>query len=170
MNLTVNHEWFAVEATLPSTKKTLRVGCLHPLCNNGLIPFLETLIDETKADIEWFVVEPALAKKAHYIIPDHQHFALWLAEQHLDIAIYPLCEETNPSNFSELVPILQYSALGIPVICTVLEKHHHLNLPVIALPNRQEEWVSVLRSALEHPDEFKNVGQHAKIFVKENFV
>lgn len=169
MNLTVNHEWFAIEATTPPTKKMLRVGCLHALCDPKLVHFLEELIDETKADIEWFVVEPALAKKAHYIVPDLKHFALWLADQHLDIALYPLCPESTEAH-QDLLPILQYSALGIPVICTVLEKHHHLNLPVIALPNRQEEWVSVLRSALEYPDEFKNVGLHAKMFVKENFV
>lgn len=95
----------------------------------------------------------------HHGVPYPQYPAK-LARLGLDLAIAPL-EITAFNEAKSNLKLLEYGALGYPVLCTDVEPYRG-NLPVTRVPNQPEQWIAWIRALLADRAALKASGDALK--------
>ena len=90
-----------------------------------------------------------------------------LAALDLDLAIAPL--EINRFNAAKSnLRLLEYGAVGYPVICTDIEPYR--NAPVTRVPNNPQAWIGAIRAHIHDMDATRAAGQQLHDWVLSDWM
>ncbi|QIK38855.1 glycosyltransferase [Caldichromatium japonicum] len=133
-----------------------------------LLPVVEALARE--ADWCFFGMCPdELRPYAAQVLPmvDFADYPKTLARLGLDVAIAPLALHDFNRCKSPL-KILEYGALGLPVICTDIEPYREA--PVERLPNQPDLWIEALRARLADRESARQEGRRLRHWVESGWM
>lgn len=152
--------------------KKPRVGWAGAMQHGGDLEILEQVVRETADEVDWvfFGMCPESIKPFVKEIFDPVTFDLYpakLATLNLDLAVAPL--EHNRFNESKSnLRILEYGALGWPVICSNI--YPYQNGPVTLVPNNARAWIKAIRERAHDLDAAAHEGDALKAWVKEHWM
>lgn len=99
------------------------------------------------------------------VLPDTMH------KMKFNIGLAPLWENKFNNSRSN-IRLLQYSVLGIPTIASDFGAYKRAidnNFPMIAVPNKTEEWVAAIEELIKNKDQREYLGQAARERTKYSF-
>lgn len=127
-----------------------RVGWAGAQQHSGDLEVIFDVVRETADEVQWvffglcFKEWLALGVEVHDPVPFLEYPAK-LAALNLDLAVAPLAHNRFNQCKSNL-KILEYGALGVPVVCSDIEPYRHA--PVTRVPNSKQAWVNAIRERI----------------------
>jgi glycosyltransferase involved in cell wall biosynthesis/GT2 family glycosyltransferase/SAM-dependent methyltransferase len=160
---------------LKSKKRTSlkpRVGWAGGSTHEGDLILLKEIIEQTRDEVDWVFfgmcpeeIRPLLAE-FHDLVPIEQYPA-YLASLNLDIAVAPLA--TTPFNQGKSnLRLLEYGALGIPVVCTDIDPYQ--NSPACRVKNTTNAWVAALRERIYDADAREIEGNAMREWLYQSYI
>ena len=153
-------------------RRKLRVGWAGAQQHQGDLEFILPVVEATANEVDWIFMglcPPKLryhVAEAHNAVPFDQYPAA-LAALDLDLAIAPL--EINRFNVAKSnLRLLEYGALGYPVICTDIEPYR--NAPVTRVPNNPKAWIDAIRAHVHEVDATRAAGEQLREWVLSNWM
>lgn len=152
----------------------LRVGWAGAQQHKGDLALIQDVVKATANDVDWifFGMCPAnlkpFVREEHDFITDLEAYPAKLATLNLDLAIAPL--EIHPFNEAKSnLRLLEYGAMGWPVICTDILPYQTSNPPVTRLPNQPQLWINAIRERVAQPDILAVEGDALRAWVWRHF-
>ena len=151
-----------------------RIGWAGAQQHAGDLRFVRDLVEATHREVDWIFlgmapndIKPFVAE-FHDYVPDFSEYPAKLASLDLDLAIAPL--ELHPFNEAKSnLRLLEYGALGWPVICTDILPYRTDNPPVTRLPNDARKWIQVIRERVAEPDALAREGDALRAWVRQHY-
>jgi glycosyltransferase involved in cell wall biosynthesis len=134
-----------------------RVGWAGGASHTGDLALLVDLVKATADEVDWIFFGFCIDEIKPYVKELHAGVAVpdypaKLAALDLDLAVAPLAENAFNDCKSNL-KLLEYGILGYPVIASDFGPYRRSQeFPVTLVKNRQEEWLSALRSHIHDLD------------------
>lgn len=160
---------------LVSQKRTAtkpRIGWAGGTTHEGDLILLREIIEQTRDEADWIFfgmcpdkIRPLLAEY-HDLVPFSEYPA-YLASLNLDIAVAPLAM-TDFNRGKSNLRLLEYGALGIPVVCTDITPYQ--NSPACRVANQSKLWVDALRDRIHDADARECEGETMRAWVRQNFI
>jgi glycosyltransferase involved in cell wall biosynthesis len=151
-----------------------RVGWAGAQQHQGDLAVITEVVKQTANEVDWIFMGMCPDELRPYIKEFHDFVAIdrypqKLASLNLDLAVAPL--EFHPFNESKSnLRLLEYGALGWPVICTDIYPYQTDDAPVTLIDNQTERWVGAIRDALANPDKLHHSGDRLKKWVLDNYI
>jgi glycosyltransferase involved in cell wall biosynthesis/GT2 family glycosyltransferase len=149
-----------------------RVGWAGGTTHQGDLILLKEIIEQTRNEVDWVFfgmcpdeLRPLIAD-FHDLVPFDEYPAR-LATLNLDIAVAPLAI-TDFNRGKSNLRLLEYGALGIPVVCTDIDPYQ--NSPACRVQNKASEWVEALRERINDPEAREREGNTMRDWVHRNFL
>jgi len=172
-NALQREDWAHLRPPRLSRKKP-RVGWVGALQHRGDLELLLPIIQKTHDVVDWVFMGMTLPdashriKEAHKPVPFRQYPGA-MARLDLDLAVAPL--EMNLFNEAKSnLRLLEYGALGYPVICTDITPYRDNAPPVIRLPNDPDMWIQAILESVRNLDQLQRKGQQLKKWVFSRFL
>ncbi|MEJ5269271.1 MAG: glycosyltransferase [Hydrogenophilus sp.] len=133
-----------------------RVGWVGAMQHRGDLELLIPVIEATKDEVHWVFMGMWLPEFEHLVAEKHgwvdfHDYPKKMAELDLDLALAPL--EYNEFNEAKSnLRIIEYGALGYPVIASDITPYRTNNPPIILVPNESEKWKEVIIFQLKNKD------------------
>jgi len=144
-----------------------RVGWAGAQQHDGDLELLIPIVEATAKEVDWIffgMCPEALrpyAREFHPFGPFAEYPAR-LASLNLDLAVAPL--EHHPFNVAKSnLRILEYGALGWPVVCTDIEPYR--GAPVKRVPNNAQAWIAAIRERTTDLDATECEGDELRAWV-----
>lgn len=139
----------------------LRVGWAGGISHAGDLAQVRNVVAELADEVEWVFFGMCLEDMRPQLTEFHKgvpfsDYPRTLAELGLDLAIAPL----EPNLFNECksnLRLLEYGALGIPVIATDILPYR-CGLPVTLVDNRPQSWIRAIRDRLGEREALQREG------------
>ena len=153
-------------------RRKLRVGWAGAQQHQGDLEFILPVVEATANEVDWVFMGMCLAKLRYHIAELYnpvpfEHYPAALAELDLDLAIAPL--EINRFNTAKSnLRLLEYGAVGYPVICTDIEPYR--NAPVTCVPNNPKAWIDAIRAHIHDMDATRAAGERLHDWVLSNWM
>ncbi|MCP5195804.1 MAG: glycosyltransferase [Gammaproteobacteria bacterium] len=153
-------------------RRKLRVGWAGAQQHQGDLEFILPVVEATANEVDWIFMGMCLAKLRYHIAEVHNpvsfdQYPAALAALDLDLAIAPL--EINRFNTAKSnLRLLEYGAVGYPVICTDIEPYR--NAPVTRVPNNPQAWIDTIRSHIYDLDATRIAGEQLHEWVLSNWM
>lgn len=151
--------WLPLNSKKRTTKKP-RVGWAGGSTHEGDLILLKEIIEQTREEVDWVFfgmcpesIRPLLAEFHELVSMDA--YPAYLASLNLDIAVAPLAMTPFNQGKSNL-RLLEYGALGIPVVCTDIDPYQ--NSPACRVKNTANAWVAALRERIYDADSREKEG------------
>jgi ADP-heptose:LPS heptosyltransferase/GT2 family glycosyltransferase len=149
-----------------------RVGWAGSQTHEADLAIIADVVKALKDDVEWVFM--ALQPKGtenmvefHAGVPIEEYPAK-LANLNLDLALAPL--EDVPFNHAKShLRLLEYGALGFPVICTDITPYRGA-YPVTRVKNRFKDWVDAIREHVSDMDELARRGDTLCDYINANWM
>jgi GT2 family glycosyltransferase len=145
--------WLPLDSKKQTSTKP-RVGWAGGTTHEGDLILLKEIIEQTKEEVDWVffgmcpeTIRPLLAEFHNLVSLDE--YPGYLASLNLDIAVAPLAMTPFNQGKSNL-RLLEYGALGIPVVCTDIDPYQ--NSPACRVKNSADAWVAALRERIYDVD------------------
>lgn len=128
--------------------KKPRVGWAGGMSHTGDLELLHPVIEALHKEVDWIFFGMCPESLRPYIREYHgstslDYYPSKLASLNLDLALAPL--EYHPFNDAKsALKILEYGALGYPVICTDLVTYQG-DFPVTRVSNNAQDWIEAIR-------------------------
>ena len=158
--------------SLKRTGKKPRIGWAGGTTHQGDLIFLKEIIEQTRDEADWIFfgmcpdeIRPLLAEY-HEIVPFTEYPA-YLASLNLDIAVAPLAQTPFNQGKSNL-RLLEYGALGIPVVCTDIDPYQ--NSPACRVANTVKAWTTALRERIYDAEARECEGIAMREWVHRNYM
>lgn len=151
-----------------------RVGWVGAQQHRGDLELIYEVVKATANDVDWVFMGMWLPEFADFVRERHQfvafkHYAEKMASLNLDLAIAPL--EVNEFNEAKSnLRLLEYGALGFPVICTDIFPYRTRQAPVTCLPNDPQRWIEAIQDKIRNIDQLACEGDALRAWVYENFM
>ena len=139
----------------PQPRERLRVGWAGAAQHLGDLRLVERVVQALADEVDWVFMGMCPDELRPYIKEFHgfvsyKDYPAKLASLDLDIAIAPL--ENNPFNACKSnLRLLEYGAMGWPVVCSDVYPYRTMNPPVVAVPNDEQAWITALRNLINDP-------------------
>ncbi|GLW61660.1 hypothetical protein Hthe01_20090 [Hydrogenophilus thermoluteolus] len=150
-----------------------RVGWVGAMQHRGDLELLIPVIEATKDEVHWVFMGMWLPEFEHLVPEKHgwvdfHDYPKKMAELDLDLALAPL--EYNVFNEAKSnLRLIEYGALGYPVIATDIIPYHTDNPPITLLPNEPQKWIeSILFSILSR--DYIEKGNKLNLWVKKHYL
>lgn len=149
-----------------------RVGWAGGTTHEGDLQVIAEVIAATAHEVDWIFMGMCPDNIRPYIKEFHpfSDFAAYparLAALNLDLAVAPL--EQHPFNRGKSnLRLLEYGALGIPVVCTDIDPYR--DSPACRVSNRRADWLRALRERVYDPDAAEREGLAMKEWVLRNYI
>lgn len=149
---TLGSAWMGLRKQ-PGVRKRLRVGWVGAGQHHGDLEMINSVVRELAGKVDWVFmgmctdeVKPMLKEFHNFVsIADYPKK---MSELDLDIAIAPL--EDNPFNRCKSnLRLLEYGAMGWPVVCSDVYPYQADDPPVVRVRNSKTEWVDAIESLFE---------------------
>lgn len=134
-------------------RQRLRVGWAGAAQHLGDLRLVENLVRELAHEVDWIFMGMCPDELRPYVKEFHRFvsykdYPAKLASLGLDIAIAPL--EDNPFNACKSnLRLLEYGAMGWPVVCSDVYPFRTDDPPVLRVPNQHQAWMDALRPLLQ---------------------
>jgi hypothetical protein len=151
-----------------------RVGWVGAMQHQGDLRLIEPVVQALAGEVDWIFMgmcpdflQP-YAKEVHPFVSITE-YPRKMAGLALDLALAPL--EIHPFNEAKSnLRLLEYGALGWPVICTDVHPYRTGNPPVTRLPNRPEAWIAAIRLRIGERDALKREGRLLRHWVHDTYI
>ncbi|PKO82462.1 MAG: hypothetical protein CVU19_01720 [Betaproteobacteria bacterium HGW-Betaproteobacteria-13] len=156
-----------------NTSDRPRVGWAGSLGHEGDLALIRDVVAKLGNEVEWvFLGECPIEMKhllaEHYPPVTINQYPTALAAMCLDIAIAPL--EINPFNEAKSsLKILEYGALGYPVICSDIAPYQGA-FPVTRVRNRSQDWIKAIRELAMDKERRTTEGDRLRAHIRENWM
>ena len=158
--------------SLKRTSKKPRIGWAGGSTHQGDLILLKEIIEQTRGEADWIFfgmcpdeIRPLLAE-FHDLVPLAEYPA-YLASLNLDIAVAPLAQTPFNQGKSNL-RLLEYGALGIPVVCTDIDPYQ--NSPACRVANTVKAWTTALRERIHDTEACAHEGIAMREWVHRNYM
>ncbi|WP_084461329.1 glycosyltransferase [Curvibacter gracilis] len=158
---------------VPAPRSRLRVGWAGAAQHLGDLEMIGEVVARFKDEVDWIFMgmcpdslRPHI-KEFHPFV-SYVDYPAKLASLDLDIAIAPL--EDNPFNRCKSnLRLLEYGAMGWPVVCSDVYPFRTENPPVLRVPNEKEAWIESLRRLIDDSALRHQMGRQLNQWVSDNF-
>lgn len=150
-----------------------RVGWAGGTTHEGDLQQIAEVIAATSKEVDWIFMGMCPANIRPHVAEFHPFgdfdaYPARLAALNLDLAVAPL--ELLPFNRGKSnLRLLEYGALGIPVVCTDIDPYRGSPACRIA-NNRPDRWIGALRERVHDPDAARREGEAMRRWVVDNFI
>lgn len=167
-NLWIGHESLRGQGEKP------RVGWVGAQQHQGDLELVFDVIKTLANEVEWVFmgmcpdeIKPYVKEYVEFVSIDE--YPKTMASLNLDLAIAPL--EIHAFNESKSnLRLLEYGAMGWPVVCTDIFSYRTNNAPVIRVPNETRAWIEAIRGALSDPIALAAAGDQLRQWVEEHYI
>ncbi|MCU5773299.1 glycosyltransferase [Erwiniaceae bacterium BAC15a-03b] len=145
------NQWGSLQSARRQGKK-LRVGWVGGSSHTGDLEILLPFMKELENDVEWVFMgmQPKNVKCEFHVGVPFDYYAEKFAMLNIDLALVPL-EMNHFNECKSNLRLLEFGALGVPVICTDIEPYR-CGLPVARVQNRYRDWMNAIREHIADPD------------------
>jgi len=147
-----------------------RVGWAGAMQHLGDLEVLADAVCETADEVDWIFMGMCpdflkpYVKEVHDYVPFNA-YPETLAKLNLDLAVAPL-ERNRFNRCKSDLRILEYGAMGWPVIATDIEPYR--DAPVHLVTNQTRAWVNAIRDHVHDPDANWKAGDALREWVRDN--
>lgn len=149
-----------------------RIGWAGGTGHQGDLELIRPIIEATRDEADWVFfgmcppeIRPLLAE--YHELVGFNAYPKKLASLNLDIAVAPL--EDIPFNYGKSnLRLLEYGALGIPVVCSDILPYR--NSPAKRVANEPAQWISALRERIHDLAAAEREGEQMKAWVVGNYI
>nr|WP_294864305.1 glycosyltransferase [uncultured Pseudogulbenkiania sp.] len=143
--------------SLRGTSRKPRVGWVGAQQHLGDLTLVFEVVKELADEVDWVFmgmcpdeIRPYV-KEAYTDWVAYEKYPAKMASLNLDLAIAPL--EVNPFNEAKSnLRLLEYGALGWPVVCSDIYPYRTDDAPVARVPNTTAAWLSAIRDRIHDLD------------------
>lgn len=142
-----------------------RVGWVGGISHAGDLAVIREVVSQLGDEVEWVFMGMHLKDMKPYLTEFHpgvpfRQYPAKMASLNLDLALAPL--ESNLFNECKSnLRLLEYGALGIPVIATDITPYQ-CGLPVSLVKNQPRDWIKAIRAHIHDLDETARRGDSLK--------
>ncbi len=145
-----------------------RVGWAGAQQHAGDLGILREVVKRTADEVDWVFFGMSLHEFRRYRKELHgpvsfEEYPRALAALDLDLAVAPL-EHNRFNEAKSALRILEYGALGWPLVCTDIEPYR--DTPVCRVPNRTRAWVEAIRERVHDLDAAAAEGDRLREWVR----
>ena len=162
-------------APLRLPRKKPRVGWAGAQQHLGDLELIYPVVEALADEVDWIFMGmcPDALKpfvhESHDFERDFTAYPKALARLDLDLAIAPL--EIHAFNEAKSnLRLLEYGAMGWPVICTDILPYRTDNPPVSRLPNDAAKWIEAIRERVADRDALAREGDALREWVKRHYL
>ncbi len=144
--------WGQLQRT-PTSRQRLRVGWAGAGQHLGDLRLVQSVVKELADEVDWIFMgmcpdelRPYVKEFHHFV--SYRDYPAKLASLDLDIAIAPLEDHLFNACKSNL-RLLEFGAMGWPVVCSDVYPFRTDDPPVLRVPNQHQAWMDALRSLLQ---------------------
>lgn len=139
----------------PQARQRLRVGWVGAGQHRGDLDLVNEVVRRLAPEVDWVFMGMHTPEMAPYLKEFHGFVAIAdypkkIASLDLDIAIAPL-EDNRFNQCKSNLRLLEYGAMGWPVVCSDVYPYRTRNAPVIRVSNEPDAWVAAIRSLYNEP-------------------
>jgi GT2 family glycosyltransferase/glycosyltransferase involved in cell wall biosynthesis len=147
-----------------------RVGWAGAMQHHGDLEILADAVRETADEVDWIFMGMCPEFLRPYVKEVHEYVAFSaypaaLAKLNLDLAVAPL-ERNRFNRCKSNLRILEYGAMGWPVIATDIEPYR--GAPVHLVGNQTQAWVNAIRDHINELDTTWKAGDTLQQWVRDN--
>lgn len=150
-----------------------RVGWVGAKQYKGDLELLRNVIIETADEVEWVLMgewpeglDSAISEKVRPV--PYEEYPQKLASLNLDLAVAPLVPHPFNESKSNL-RLLEYGAMGWPVVCTDIEPYRTNSAPVKRVENTKEAWLQAIRERVYDLANAYREGDVLKDWVRQHY-
>ncbi len=149
-----------------------RVGWAGATQHQGDLELLLDVVKETAAEVDWIFMGMCPKELLPYVREFHQgvsfeDYPAKLAGLNLDLAVAPL-EHNRFNEAKSHLRLLEYGALGWPVVCTNI--HPYQQAPVERVANNPRAWISAIRERINDLDASAAEGDRLRDWVIKHWL
>jgi len=157
----------------PQARQRLRVGWAGAGQHQGDLEMIQQVIEAFENEVDWVFMGMCPDKLRPHIKEFHGFvsyvdYPAKLAALDLDIAIAPL-EDNLFNRCKSNLRLLEYGAMGWPVVCSDVYPFRTENPPVLRVPNEKEAWIESLRRLIDDSALRHQMGQQLNQWVSDHF-
>lgn len=148
----LGEQWLGLCKT-PSANARLRIGWVGAGQHQGDLEIVTEVVRELASEVDWVFmgmctegIKPFL-KEFHGFV-SIADYPKKMSELNLDVAIAPL-EDNIFNRCKSNLRLLEYGAMGWPVVCSDVYPYRTDDPPVIRVENQREAWITAIRSLLD---------------------
>ena len=173
-NALVETTWFDLPVTRRERSGKLRVGWAGAQQHLGDLDMIHTVVAHFSTQVDWVFMgmcPPSIQPQVKEVHPfvSINVYPQTLANLDLDIAIAPL--EDNPFNTCKSnLRLLEYGAMGWPVVCSDVFPYQYLDPPVFRIANETDAWLEALRKLIDDEPLRLKMGNQLYQWVQSNFL
>ncbi|MCB1886717.1 MAG: glycosyltransferase [Rhodocyclaceae bacterium] len=165
--------WGSLQAELNMADRP-RVGWVGAMQHAGDLKLIEPIMAALHDRVDFVLMGMCPEFLKPYVKEVHPfvsitEYAAKMASLRLDLALAPL--EIHPFNECKSnLRLLEYGALGWPVVCTDIDPYRTDAPPVIRLENRPDAWIDAIECQLADRDQLRTSGSHLRDWVHANYM
>lgn len=149
-----------------------RIGWAGGTAHKGDLELIKPVIEATRDEADWIFMGMHTEEIRPLLNEFHpgvsfEAYPEALAALDLDIAVAPLEMHRFNQGKSNL-RLLEYGALGLPVVCTDIDPYH--DSPACCLANDPQRWINALRERIYDAEAREAEGQRMNQWVIENYI
>ncbi|MBP7579461.1 MAG: FkbM family methyltransferase [Vogesella sp.] len=151
-----------------------RLGWVGAQQHQGDLALIVEVVRATHNEVDWVFMGmwpdevASLIKEKHEGVP-FQQYPQTMAMLDLDLAIAPL-EDLPFNRCKSNLRLLEYGALGWPVLCSDVEPYRENDAPVCRLPNDDPDaWITAIRERIAAPERLRLEGERLHAWVAQHY-
>jgi glycosyltransferase involved in cell wall biosynthesis len=154
-------------------RERLRVGWAGAGQHLGDLEMIRDVVAAFKDEVDWIFMGMCPDGLRSYIKEFHPFvsyadYPAKLASLDLDLAIAPL-EDNAFNQCKSNLRLLEYGAMGWPVVCSDVYPFRTNNPPVLRAPNEKDAWIDAIRKLLNEEDLRLKMGRDLHQWVSSNY-
>ncbi len=165
-------QWQGLYKT-PTPRKKLRVGWVGAAQHRGDLELITDVVRELASEVDWVFmgmctddIKPYV--KEFYAFVGIAEYPKKMASLDLDIAIAPL-EDNIFNRCKSNLRLLEYGAMGWPVVCSDVYPYQTNQPPVLHAKNSKEDWIANIRSLYDFGKR-KTYSQRLHQWVQQHYI
>jgi ADP-heptose:LPS heptosyltransferase/GT2 family glycosyltransferase len=150
-----------------------RVGWVGAQQHQGDLALIVDVVKATADEVDWVFMGMCLPELLPYVKEEYpcvlfNEYPKTMAALDLDLAIAPL--ENNPFNEAKSnLRLLEYGAMGWPVVCSDVYPYRSDDAPVCRVPNDTAAWVEAIRARVHDLDAAAREGDALREWVRRGY-
>jgi glycosyltransferase involved in cell wall biosynthesis len=168
----LTQKWLSIKL-VKMNKTRLRVGWIGAGQHQGDLEIINDVVKRLSDRVDWIFMGMHTEQVKPYIKEFHsfvsiKDYPLKMASLNLDIAVAPL-EDNWFNQCKSNLRLLEYGAMGWPVVCSDVFPYQSYEPPVIRCKNNVEEWVGAITDLIDNESKRVKLGLDLNIWVNNKF-
>ena len=172
-NSLVESAWFDLPVSKKPRNGKLRVGWAGAQQHLGDLDMIQSVVEHFAGTVDWVFmgmcppsIQPHVKEVHSFVSIDV--YPQTLANLDLDIAIAPL-EDNLFNQCKSNLRLLEYGAMGWPVVCSDVYPYRTDAPPVLRVSNHKDDWVAALEKLISNSELRNAQGQKLNQWVKNRY-